>query len=77
MSRKNRGSFSSVFSVDLEIQQSLQSEVFFFEMCDDDVETSDEKKIVIGDHINDRRRFLQNIGLATTEAEQGLEVLMV
>ena len=22
----------------------------FFEMCDDDVETSDEKKIVIGDH---------------------------
>ena len=30
----------------------------FFEMCDDDVETSDEKKIVIGDHINDRRRFL-------------------
>ena len=31
---------------------------FFFEMCDDDVETSDEKKIVIGDHINDRRRFL-------------------
>jgi hypothetical protein len=32
-----RGSFESVFSVDLEIQQSQKAEV---EMCDDDVETS-------------------------------------